>query len=241
MKSLLFVVVVSTVCAVSLRALEVATGGVQLSGWLWTDGIVERVDAPLYLVLRGNTPSDATSADVYVSPKHARSSGPIFSITNGTDVIATINADGTIAVSKGVLAGPGTGSGNVALQPQMDCDGCYLTLLGRLVGGGTHPAFHGATTLGNKNRCGEGEYVLQAKDGEHTDMFLDCDGSPQFMGPDAWFGDGEPATLRAHGGLWLDAGDDFTFRWRVDGEELVGVVSDGTAVREVRLPLVGPP
>ena len=183
-----------------------AVGGVQLGGWVWTDGVIKRVSAPLYLVLSGNTPSDATSADVYVMPQHLRLTGPVLSVSNGEGTVASVNGDGTVSVSRGLLVGPGTGSGNVALQPQADCDGCYLALMGRLVGGGTHPARHGATTLGNAHRLGPGEYALQVKDGEHSGLWLDWQGSLELAGPHLWLGDGEPAAVHASGGLTLDAG-----------------------------------
>lgn len=149
------------------------SGHLKLSGWGWQGGYVERT-SPGYLAFVANNPSYSTAASLYLLEASAyRPNGFALIAQHDGYPYARLRWDGMMFAHKGITTGPGTGSGNIALDCAPSEGMCYLAVQAHLPGGVQDPPrIHGALTVSNELEMGAGSYMLQLRHGATKNALL---------------------------------------------------------------------
>lgn len=145
----------------------------KLAAWGWMGGLVERT-SPGYIAFQANNPSGSTAASFYLLDAGPyRPEGYAWLATHGGFPYGGLRWDGMLFAYRGLVTGPGTGSGNVALDCLPSSGMCYLAVQSHLPGGVQDPPrVHGALTVSNELEMGAGSYMLQLRHGPTKNAML---------------------------------------------------------------------
>lgn len=158
---------------VSTGVLGDGTGHLKLGGWQWQGGIIERT-SPGYLAFIANNPAASTAASLYMLDAGPyRPAGYAWESSYAGFPYGRLRWDGTLFLYRGIVAGPGVGSGNTHLECAITAGMCYLGLVAHLPGGEqVPPRVHGALTVSNAEEMGPGSYMLQLRHGADKNALL---------------------------------------------------------------------
>lgn len=150
----------------------------KLGAWGAAGGLVERT-SPGYLAFVAKNPAYSAAASFYFMDEGYRVTAPVWaaiaqpSPSSGFLTYASLRWDGTLFLHHGIVTGPGSGSGNIALDCAPTEGMCYIAIAAHLPGGEqSPPRVHGALTVSNEAEMGPGSYMLQLRHGATKNALL---------------------------------------------------------------------